>query len=81
MGIGSRVSLTVLMIFSATHTGDNEFKLDRVPLGQVRWVWSKEKVVWCVGRIGGESEGSAGGARLIRRVELTISESAVALSM
>ena len=37
-------------------------------MGQVRWVWSREKVVWCVGRMGGESEG---GARLIRREELT----------
>ena len=56
------------MIFSATHTGDYEFELDRVPLGQVRWVWSRGKVVWCVGRMRGESEG---GARLIRREELT----------
>ena len=57
------------MIFSATHTGDYEFKLDKVPLhGTGEVVWSKGKVVWCVGRMRGESEG---GARLIRRVGLT----------
>ena len=29
------------MIFSATHTGDNEFELDGVPLGQVGRVWGE----------------------------------------
>ena len=29
------------MIFNATHTGDNEFELDGVPLGQVGKVWGK----------------------------------------
>ena len=41
--------LTVAMISSATDTGDNNFELDRVPLGQV----GKGRCgVW-----GGESEG------------------------
>ena len=33
--IQSVLPLTAAMIYNATHTGDNEFELDGVPLGQV----------------------------------------------
>ena len=39
--VQSVLPLTAAMIFSATHTGDNEFELDGVPLGQVGRVWGK----------------------------------------
>ena len=37
------------MISSATHTGDNEFELDRVPVGQVGGVRCGKCCVVCMG--------------------------------
>ena len=37
------------MISSATHTGDNEFELDGVPLGQVGGVRCGKGCVVCMG--------------------------------
>ena len=34
--VQSVIPLTAAMIYNATHTGDNEFELDGVPLVQVR---------------------------------------------
>ena len=36
--------LSLSHISSATYTGDNEFELDRVPLGQVESVWGDGKI-------------------------------------
>ena len=39
--IQSVLPLTAAMIYNATHTGDNEFELDGVPLGQVGRGWGE----------------------------------------
>ena len=44
------------MIFSATHTGDNEFELDGVPLGQVGTVRGEGWIVRRGGKLRGASE-------------------------
>ena len=52
----SVLPLTAAMIFSATHTGDNEFELDGVPLGQVGRVWGERRIVRRGGKLRGASE-------------------------
>ena len=47
--VQSVLPLTAAMISSATHTGDNEFELDGVPLGQVRGVRCGKGCVVCMG--------------------------------
>ena len=54
--VQSVLPLTAAMIFSATHTGENEFELDGVPLGQVGRVWGERRIVWRGGKLRGASE-------------------------
>ena len=50
------------MIYNATHTGDNEFELDGVPLGQVGRGWGEVwEGLWCVGRLEVSEEGGGDG--------------------